>query len=325
MKKKITLISFDHWNYDNHIIQVLKDKGFEANHINIGKYKHVNLVEKIKNTFSKIFLNKNPKIKKRQDYIIETLNILGIQDQILVINPELIDLNYHLEIKKHTTKYIAYLYDSVARCPIEHLLTGIFDEIYSFDKEDVKKFNFKKITNYIYLDKKEIPKFKPKYDVFYLASFDNRLKIINKIEKELNKINVSYLFIIVGKKTWKKKILSIINFKNKTIKFRRKRIKQNEIGKFYEQTAVIFDIVRDNQTGLSFRIFEAMAYQKKIITNNQSIVEYDFYKSNNIFVIDKNITNFEAIFFKTPYEPIPNEIYNKYTIDNWVDTVFELK
>jgi hypothetical protein len=325
LKNKITLISFDHWNYDNHIIQVLKDKGFEANHINIGKYKHKNFAEKLKNTFSKIFLNKNPKIRKRQEYIIETLKKSGKQDQILVINPELIDLNYHLEIKKHTTKYIAYLYDSVARCPIENLLNGLFDEIYSFDNEDVKRFNFKKITNYIYLDKKKITSFKPKYDVFYLASFDNRLKIINKIEKELNQINVKFLFIIVGKKTLKKIIISIFKFKKSSIKYQRKRIKHNEIGKFYEQTTVIFDIVRDNQTGLSFRIFEAMAYQKKIITNNQTIMEYDFYNPNNILVIDFENVSFVPEFFMSPYQPIPDDIFNKYTLNTWVETVFEIK
>jgi hypothetical protein len=36
---------------------------------------------------------------------------------------------------------------------------------------------------------------------------------------------------------------------------------------------------------LIFRVFEALGYKKKLITNNQDITSYDFYNENNIFVI----------------------------------------
>ena len=134
MSQKITLISFDHWGYDIHIVDALKKNGIDANHIKIGGFKHKNIFAQLRNTFSKIFLDKNPKKILRQEYILEKLNNLGKQDQILVINPDVIDLKYHLEIKKYTKKYIAYLYDSIERCPVKHLLEGVFDDIYSFEK-----------------------------------------------------------------------------------------------------------------------------------------------------------------------------------------------
>jgi hypothetical protein len=130
MLQKIAVISFDHWNYDAHIVTALQKKGIESFHIKIGNFKYKNTWERIQNTFSKVFLGKNPKLKKRQDYILEQLKENGFQNQILVINPELIDLEYHLAIKKYTDKYIAYLYDSVSRCPVKHLLEGVFDEIF---------------------------------------------------------------------------------------------------------------------------------------------------------------------------------------------------
>ena len=87
---------------------------------------------------------------------------------------------------------------------------------------------------------------------------------------------------------------------------------------------IFLDLIRKNQNGLSFRIFEALAYQKKIITSNKSIKLYDFYNSNNILVIDKRNIEIPIDFLETPYEPIPEDIYYKYTIQNWVSIVFEL-
>lgn len=325
MNQKICLISFDNWNYDKHIVDKLNQKGLDAFHIKIGGFKHKNFVSRISNTFSKIFLGKNPKIQKRQEYIIETLTKKGFQDQILVINPEVIDLECHLEIKKMTKKYMTYLYDSVDRCPVNHLLDGIFDEIYSFDQDDVKKYGFKKINNYNYIDKQPIAnKNVIKNQVLYIASFDNRLTTVYNLKNIFTKIGVSFRFIIVGKKTILFKLKNYFSKKLDNIELKRKIITQNDLKILYNETEVILDLVRENQTGLSFRVFEAMAFQKKIITTNKSITSYDFYNPNNILVIDNEDLEINNTFFQTDYQTIPDEIYNLYTLDSWVETVFKL-
>ena len=325
MNQKICLISFDNWNYDKHIVDKLNQKGLEAFHIKIGGFKHKNFASRISNTFSKIFLGKNPKIQKRQEYIIETLTKKGFQDQILVINPEVIDLECHLEIKKMTKKYMTYLYDSVDRCPVNHLLDGIFDEIYSFDQDDVKKYGFKKINNYNYIDKQPIAnKNAIKNQVLYIASFDNRLTTVYNLKNIFTKIGVSFRFIIVGKKTILFKLKNYFSKKLDNIELKRKIINQNDLKILYNETEVILDLVRENQTGLSFRVFEAMAFQKKIITTNKSITSYDFYNPNNILVIDNEDLEINNTFFQTNYQTIPDEIYNLYTLDSWVETVFKL-
>jgi hypothetical protein len=327
-KDRIVVISFDHWNYDSHIVTALKNRGVESHHIKIGAFKHKSFGDRMKNTFSKIFFNKNLKNIKRQEFILDTLRQLGKQDQILVINPELISKDCHLEIKKYTSKYIAYLYDSVARCPIKHLLDGIFDTIYSFDTDDVKQYGFLKTSNYIYTPLAKLDSAsKPKYQAFYLASYDNRLPFLYKIKEKLEEIGISYLFIVVGKKGLYSKLKSIfqITKNSSSLKFKKNIIKHENMQKYYKKTIVVFDLVREHQTGLSFRVFEAMAFQKKLITNNPTIVNYDFYNPNNILLIDEKNINFNADFFRTAYQPIPESIYQQYTLNTWVETVFELK
>ncbi|MDQ5930159.1 MAG: hypothetical protein QG594_1946 [Bacteroidota bacterium] len=324
MSQKICVISFDQWDYDHHIVKTLREKKIDAFHIKIKDFKHETFFARITNTLSKVFLNNNPKKIKRQDYILKKLEKKGFQDQILIINPELIDTKYHLEIKKHTHKYIAYLYDSVNRCSIEHLLDGIFDEIYSFDKNDIKQYNFKESSNYIYFKQKyALPK--PTIDFIYLGSIDNRIAILNKMAKIFNKTNKKYQLYAIGKKAIVYKIKQFLLRKNKNIFFKTKKISQETALDLYKQSNIIIDIVRENQIGLSFRIFEAMALGKKIITNNHNIALYNFYNPNNIFIWDEKTTALPSSFIKAEYQRIPNEIYLQYTIDTWVENIFQLK
>ena len=75
---------------------------------------------------------------------------------------------------------------------------------------------------------------------------------------------------------------------------------------------------------MSFRIFEALALQKKIITSNLSIKQYDFYNPKSIFVLDTDNINIPIEFIESPFYSIDNTIYEKYTIKNWVKTVFKI-
>ncbi len=321
MSHKIAVISFDHWNYDAHIVTALQKKGIESFHIKIGNFKYNSKWERIQNTLSKVFLGKNPKLKKRQEYILQQLKENGFQNQILVINPELIDLEYHLEIKKHTEKYIAYLYDSVSRCPVKHLLDGVFDEIFSFDKNDVLTYGFSETTNYIYFDTPEKSALQ-KQNFIYIGSIDNRLKFLNDFGEHIKKQHQSFLFYAIGKKAFINKMKQLFLGKNKNIIFQKKRFSQQETLKMYAESETIVDLVRENQTGLSFRIFEAIGLQKNIISNNKTIISYDICDSGKIIYFDDLHKINEATFSNSNYS---NELINKYHILNWVKKIFSLQ
>lgn len=320
MLHKIAVISFDHWNYDAHIVTALQKKGIESFHIKIGNFKYKNNWERILNSLSKMFLGKNPKLKKRQDYILQELEKSGFQNQILVINPELIDLDYHLNIKKHTEKYIAYLYDSVARCSVNHLLEGVFDEIFSFDKNDVSTYGFKEITNYIYFEP-NVNTNPVKQNFIYIGSIDNRLNYLNNFAAHLNKQQQTFLFYAIGKKAFVNKLKQLFLGKNKNIIFQNNRFSQEETLKMYAESETIIDLVRDNQSGLSFRIFEALGIQKNVITNNKSITSYDIYDSGKIVCLD-NLADINKVTFSN--ENYSNELIKIYSIDNFIKNIFQL-
>lgn len=316
---KICIISFDHWHYDSHISKALEKKGIQSYHINTGNFKYFysNFFQRIFNFFQKLIFNRNIKKIKQYEFIINELKKIGSQDKILVINPDLIPLSIHYQIKQFTPNYIAYLYDSSKRYKIDHLLENVFDTIFSFDDEDVKKFGFIPLSNYIYHDKKKLKtKEKFQFSVFIILSIDERLEFLNKISLALDNMEISYKFILVGSK----KPTSL----NPNITFQKNILSLVEVNHYLEKSEIFLDLVRNNQTGLSFRVFESLAYQKKLITTNKFIKNYSFYNPNNILVIDNINFEFNPDFFRTSYEPLSEEIYNFYTIENWVLRIFNL-
>ena len=127
---------------------------------------------------------------------------------------------------------------------------------------------------------------------------------------------LKFKFVLVGKKRPKNLNNNII-FSNKTFLL---SDYQNDI----ENSSILIDLIRINHNGLSFRIFEALALQKKIITSNLSIKQYDFYNPKSIFVLDTDNINIPIEFIESPFYSIDNTIYEKYTIKNWVKTVFKI-
>lgn len=124
---KICIISYDFWDYDKYIVQTLCKRGIAAHHIKISSVTHSNFNERAVNALSKTFLNKNLKTEKRQKYVLDSLEKLGHQDQILVLNPDTFDLSTLQKIRKYTDRLITYLYDNLERVPVE-------DKLYLFDK-----------------------------------------------------------------------------------------------------------------------------------------------------------------------------------------------
>ncbi|MDX8567012.1 hypothetical protein OZ668_03395 [Elizabethkingia sp. HX XZB] len=322
---KICVISFDYWHYDQYIVETLSNKGVDAHHINIGALTHASFKDKAVNAFSKVFLKKNLKYEKRQDFIIQSLQALGKQDQILVLNPDSMDISTLEIVKKYTDRLITYLYDSVGRFPVEDKL-HYFDKIFSFDDSDVEKHGFEKLTNYIYLSHLPKEDQSPSNDLFYITSYDKkRLGQIGVLEKRLAELKVKSQFIIVGKKAWKK-ILQTTFFpvKSSSVTFRTQRTDPRNMIESYQNCTAILELMREGQNGLSFRVFEAIALEKKIITDNENIKNYDFYNPDNILVLDKDMANINSDFFQKPYNALAKEYYNKYTLNQWTERVFQL-
>lgn len=311
---KITLISLDNWGFNKHIAIALEKRGHAVRHINFNdfKYKYPSFSYRVYNFLLKTFLNKNLKTIYYGEKIVEILKESNeIQDLILTIKADFIDQKSLNEFKKYTTKSIAFFNDSIARYPKTANILKCFDEVYSFEKEDCKKYNLKFKTNFIYNYTDNVP-FKStfKYQLFNISSRDKRTNSILKIAQTLKSENIKYKIIIFDGKN---RIQA-----NESITLIRSPLSLDDVNKYIDNSQILLDIQRKNQAGLTFRIFESLGLEKKLITSNADVKSYGFYNPNNILVIDIDNPIFPNSFFETPYQRIPKEILKKYLVENWV-------
>ena len=63
---------------------------------------------------------------------------------------------------------------------------------------------------------------------------------------------------------------------------------------------------------------EALFFEKKLITNNQDICNYDFFNSGNIFILGQRTLDELTDFLAAPYITVPSAIKEKYLFENWI-------
>lgn len=312
----ITIVAFDLWGFNKKIVDHLIKQGHEVTFLDLNaiNYIYKSKWQRAGNFLNKVFFGKNIKKDYRNKTLIKRISELPKQDYVLIVNPNQFRNDIRLLLRNKTTNFIAYNYDSLARIPLPENHNELFDKIFSFDIEDVQKNSYLTLlTNFIYLDK--LPYLQTQNKAFMILSKSyEREVLLSRIANIFDKKGIyNYEFIVANPAT--KKV-------NKRIHLTEKHIKLDIVIDKMKNAEILIDLVRPNQTGLSFRIFEAMALQKKIITNNQTIKKYDFYNSNNILVINNQVDDIADEFLTKPYKEIPEEIYYKYTLENFINTLF---
>lgn len=321
----ITIIGFDIWGYGKEIAHFLEKKGYQVNYINTSlyQYQHKNLYFKIHNFISKVFFYKNLKKYKRDQEVVEILKSLGALGKVFVINPgEYHDflLNY---LKKNSNLLVGWNYDSMKRKALTPYHFETFDQIYSFDRMDCEKEkNLTLQTNYI-MGERQVYKTSPfKYKSYCVMAYDSyRCTILENIFKAIGD-PTSLAHLKFNKSLPKVTTSSYIHFIADALSFQ-------EVDDYLMESEIFIDILRKdkyNQVGLSFRVFDALRFQRKLITTNKDIIHYDFYNPNNIYVI-KDVDHIEIpqSFLETPYIPLAESIYKKYTLETFCINTLELK
>lgn len=66
------------------------------------------------------------------------------------------------------------------------------------------------------------------------------------------------------------------------------------------------------------KTIEILVMKKQMITTNIDIVNYDFYDSRNIFVLDRNDLNISLGTFSNKDFDVDDSVYNKYSLEIWI-------
>lgn len=317
--KKILFITFDLSGYYDCIRSELENNYGEVDYYNLEDYKNLpykGILQRIKSFYYKKF--KKLKLKnyyKYQPLIKEIAN--SKYDIALIVRPDLFFDSQLEVIRQNCETLIAYYHDSINNIPRKKDVIHFFDKVYSYEKRDVKKYNLKFITNFIYLENQEkttvsTPSF------FTVMSKDYRFNSLMKLAVYLKHKKFHCELLVHTDKNQPK---------NDYIDFINERKNNAQVLEYIKNHSTIVDIHKYGiQDGLTFRVFESIYFEKKMITSNRDIRTYDFYNPNNIFVIDDfDDINIPESFYQTPYEKIPTKIYEKYQYSNWVKTILKIE
>ena len=154
------------------------------------------------------------------------------------------------------------------------------------------------------------------YDVFFVGEDKGRYEKLTKLRDYLNSLGLKTSFTIVRDH---KLFVENRGFKKRQYD---QPIPEKEANKCIMQSKILVDLYQRGQTGLSQRAVEALLNKKKLITDNQNIKNYDFYRDNNIFVLNKNNMCEIKDFLKKPYEEVDEKILKEYSFDAWFNRFF---
>jgi len=316
----ITIISLDKWGYNEFIAKEISKRGISVNHIDFYKFKYQypSFLHKALNFFTKTLFNYNFKREHLNKVLLKLIDTQQKQDAILIIKGDNLSVATLKKIKQNTDYLVTFLNDSMARYPRMKRVYPYFDKVYSFDPDDVAKNNFNFISNYIYFDIENTVTKKTEHTVFNISSLDKRSKTMPQFAAYFKQKKIDYKLIAFSKDTSPE--LEDLNIECTT-----KTYSLESVLELVKKSDILLDLQRPNQKGLSFRILEGIGLNKKIITTNTDVKNYDFYIPNNIAIVDSNSINILDTFFTTPYENLDPKIVNKYHISSWVNEVFNLK
>ncbi|PZP46672.1 MAG: hypothetical protein DI598_11795 [Pseudopedobacter saltans] len=296
-----------------------------------GNFKYSSTFQKLTNTFRKIFLkDKDYKKKIKRQYYIDKLHNKFENspsktfDFALIIRPDLWDKDIVNVITDLAKRSVCYQWDGLMRYPLFLDYIKYFDDVYVFDRSDLSchpKLKFSTNFWFNYLDR-TIKPVAPNNRVLYVGTFQkNRVVEMQLFFSFLRKSQIDYdAFLYFDNKEDAKSYKDCRTFNILT-----HRLNYEEMVKLERDYSIILDFQNTLHSGLSFRHFEGLALERKIITNNKSVRNYDFYHANNTFILDEFNWNEIVEFIQLPFVKSNSNIEKKYSFSNWIRYVLDIK
>lgn len=223
-------------------------------------------------------------------------------------------------------RMIVFFWDSFYNNKNSAHVYDLFDKAYCFDKCDCMHYGvrFKPLFYYDLYAKVNKPN-NYKYKSLFIGTLhSDRYRLVHEIESKLTNMgheSFSWFYLpsrfLFFKMRLEDKSIKIVD-KN-VIKYTTLSLKQ--MVDLYEQSEIIIDVQHPKQNGLTMRTFEALGARRKLITTNIDVVNYDFYNPKNILVVDRAHIVIPRSFVDEPFEDLPEEIYNKYSLTRWLKEV----
>lgn len=332
MKPRLLFIAPKFFGYYKEIIREAASLGYDVDYIcdapsNTSFSKAMTRVcKKVVPLLSKRYFNGQILSKITQkcyDYV------LLLAAMTFALTPEMVD-----EIRRMNPKarFVIYQWDSEQNLPYVKHIHQYFDVRYSFDRRDCMSdagYRFLPLFyTRLYEQISKRPKEEFRYDCAYIGTaHPKKLHDVNAVIAALQgwmPKRYIYHYMPSRLKYFYHKVTAPEYRGARLCDFEMQKLSGEQIERVFCASKVILDAQQAGQTGLTIRTIECIGAMKKLITTNKDVMNYDFYRPENVLVFDeKKIPNRKELeaFFNTEYQQLPEPIYQKYALRNWLGEV----
>ena len=281
-----------------------------------------------------IRVNKNfikPYINKYFSRIMETVKSTNYDVVFLISGQSLSFSENMMQIIKNTqsqARFVLYQWDSQKNFPYIKNVQRFFDKLYSFDRRDTEenpKLKFLPLfysKDYEKLGVKKDATFK--YDFCFVGTaHPKKYKYVNEMSEQLRNVypkQFIYFYYPSRIVYFYRKLFNRELRKAHINDFHYSPLKWKEMHEVYIASRCVLDSAQAGQLGLTIRVIEALGAKKKLITTNEDIINYDFYRPENIYIYNGEI-DLNNVFFNSDYVSVSDEIYRKYALRSWLEEI----
>lgn len=224
-------------------------------------------------------------------------------------------------------KFILYLWDAVRNIPDCANRMGHYDRVLTFDPVDAKDYDLPFRSLFFGSDFPEAEEREDyTYDICFIGTAHSvRPRIVKQLEAYCRKEGLrmfSYLYsphILV---------YMLNRLTNPDYRWVRKKdisfapMGREQMQQLYRCSRCILDVEHPKQNGVTTRPLEMLKMQKKIITTNSQIAQFDFYRPENFFVIDRENPKLDKSFIEGKYMPVDEKTLYRYSVEGFLEEVF---
>ena len=317
--KKMLLITEGFYDYDDAMKVVFEQMGYDVTmfqaDITLG------YVEKLRHR-PDLQAYMDARRKEAQSFLYE----VQPYDTVLVICGHSLHIETFLEFRRRQkqAEFILYLWDDVARVRTFEALKDIFDRIYTFDWKDAEQYGLMfrplfYLPLYCYSGQK---KWRSTSSAGWLHS--DRINVLCKIlERTFYEDDTAYVYMLTGVYTMcKYRISRLIKHRMPAgLHISTKKLDGEASAQLLLESKTVIDIQHPTQRGLTIRTIESLAAHTKLITTNEQVRQYDFYRENNICIIDRENPEISRAWLEKPWVPVEESCVERYSIRQWAEDI----
>ncbi|MCW4461893.1 hypothetical protein OK349_09245 [Sphingomonas sp. BT-65] len=247
-------------------------------------------------------------------------------DHILVLNGQTVSREFLKSLRAQfpSAVFTLYMWDSLENRgrTIENF--PLFDRLLSFDPQSADRYGMQLRPLFFTRVAPPVALQDARYDASFVGTaHSDRYAVITRLKQALSPELRAFWYLYL-QSNWLFSVYKTIKPGMRSAKrtdFRFVPIDKDRLQQVVEQSLAVVDIEHPRQRGLTMRTFETMGLQRKLITTNRYVEQYEFFDRDNIMVIDRQSPVVPTSFFTTPYRPLSPEMYRRYSLEGWIDDV----